>query len=423
MAGQDINVNDQEEEMPVENDLEEEVDPPVDIIDDLEEDPEEPSLPEGDSIDIDLGEDLELNNLDKEKKRKKKDLPKEPKDKTIYYKELGKIYRSPIRKVLNMFSVNLSSGIGVTKYKQFLDNVTFVQQGGSNLQFINGSQETPVGTIHQGFSSWFNQPGFVQATPDENLFPTPAPYLVNPVNNSLIADRTLVFDGDSDLQFKSYSFGVPLLLSLHFNFKNFRLGAGMSYEFQKVAAFKPTAHKELINEYKPNIATVTNKRQFLLLGYKFYDYWDYSFAGEIAFGKFKAPNKKFDNSLIDRSLFWNIGVSIEKNLSEYFRLILKPNLEFKNYKLNLPNGSAQMKTRYPSLFINLGVSYNFPEIPRSPIKEDHTQLKHVITNRLRGKRIEVRGQPFYKEQNPKVGQNHRRLIKYKGKNKRKLNPY
>jgi hypothetical protein len=36
---------------------------------------------------------------------------------------------------------------------------------------------------------------------------------------------------------------------------------------------------------------------------------------------------------------------------------------------------------------------------------------------------EVRGQVFWKEQNPKIGQNHRQLIRNKATNKKKSHPY
>ena len=67
---------------------------------------------------------------------------------------------------------------------------------------------------------------------------------------------------------------------------------------------------------------------------------------------------------------------------------------------------------------------NIPELRRSPIKADHVQLKHVITHPRNGRLEEVRGQPLWKKQNPKIGQNNRRLnddkVIYK-KNRRLIN--
>ena len=113
---------------------------------------------------------------------------------------------------------------------------------------------------------------------------------------------------------------------------------------------------------------------------------------------------------------------MEKELSEYFRVIVKPSIDIKNYKVSVPGGS-EIRHGHPTLFLQVGVSINIPEIPRSPISNDHIQLKHVITDPKTGRLIEVRGQPITKWQNPKVGQNHRKLFRYKRKNKKKLNPY
>jgi hypothetical protein len=46
-------------------------------------------------------------------------------------------------------------------------------------------------------------------------------------------------------------------------------------------------------------------------------------------------------------------------------------------------------------------------------------MNHAHGNREYRSRVH----PFYKKQNPNYGENYPRLIKYKGKNKRKLNPY
>ena len=70
----------------------------------------------------------------------------------------------------------------------------------------------------------------------------------------------------------------------------------------------------------------------------------------------------------------------------------------------------QVSHNYNAFYLQFGISMNIPELRRSPIKADHVQLKHVITDPKYGRLEEVRGQPLWKKQNPKVGQNHRRFI-------------
>jgi len=127
-------------------------------------------------------------------------------------------------------------------------------------------------------------------------------------------------------------------------------------------------------------------------------------------------------------MYFNIGFPIEYEFSEYFRAYIRPSYEFKNYTITSHLGD--ILHHHPTLFMHFGVRYNIPEIPRCKIKslnppgndypEDFTnkhcriQKKHIHGDRA------FRGQPFYKKQNPKIGENHPNLIKYRLFNRRKL---
>jgi hypothetical protein len=67
--------------------------------------------------------------------------------------------------------------------------------------------------------------------------------------------------------------------------------------------------------------------------------------------------------------------------------------------------------------LKLGVSIRYPDLPRCPLKACHTQIKHIHYGN------EYRGQPLPIKQNRKYGELNPKLKKYKGRNKRKLNPY
>jgi hypothetical protein len=90
--------------------------------------------------------------------------------------------------------------------------------------------------------------------------------------------------------------------------------------------------------------------------------------------------------------------------------------------MTLPDNSFILNNHH-SFHLQFGITIKIPEIPRSPIEADHVQLKHVITDPATGRLMEVRGQPFWKKQNPKVGENDRKLWRYKWRNKRKMHPY
>jgi len=333
------------------------------------------------------------------------------------------IYRGPIRKILNNFSFTVTTGYGNTKYKHKLEGFYLVQT--PTNQYIANNDGQPLGNEFDVYSDWLNNPILAQTITKIDSFDVPFRPIVNPVNNPLLQSDMEIFNADSlGLQFAGKGLSIPLLLSLRYNFKKFRIGGGYMFEYHQIKPFKPNESVESlgIRDYQPNFSSTFYKRYWGEIGYRFYDFWEYSFAGELQVGKFNAGGN-FNSALIQRGMYFNFGVSIEKNLSEYFRVILKPSYDFKNYTISIPGTGKAIAHKQPTFFIQLGISITFPEIPRSPIKSDHVQLKHVITDPATGRYMEVRGQPIWKIQNPKVGENHRKLWKYKGKNKKKINPY
>lgn len=329
------------------------------------------------------------------------------------------IYRNPARVFLNQFSLTVTTGYGATIYSQDLNGVYFYQDATS--QFILSNAEN-LGTTFSGFSNWLNNPELGFATSLDNPFEIPFDYLGNPVNNPTLRDPTFLIDTDSvDFGFRGTSHGIPINLMLHYNYQKFRIGIGYTYEKQFVRDLKPTAFVDQVRPYEPNFNSTRYTRLYGMLGYQFYSWWTYDFVAELNVGKINA-GPQFNRGAITRGLYTNFGVSIENNWSEYFRVIIRPSIDFKSYTTNLPDG-ASVQTRQPSFFIQFGISISYPDIPRSPMKSDHVQLKHVYTDPVTGRRMEVRGQPIWKRQNPKVGENHRKLWRYKAKNKKKLSPY
>lgn len=331
------------------------------------------------------------------------------------------IYRSPFKAFLNNFSFTVSTGYGVTNYSHNLNGFYYVQT--PTQQFIAENRGEALGTQANVVGNWFNNPIVGQTLILADSFDVPFMRLDNPVNNPRLQSGVLVLNADSiGLGFRGKGRSIPLLASFRFNYQKFRIGLGFMLEYHRVGTLKPTVLSDQIRAYVPDFKTAFFTRYFLNLGYRFYDFWDYSFAGELQVGRFNAGGN-FNSAFIQRGMYFNLGISIEKNLSEYFRIIAKPSYDFKNYNLSVPGTNGVIKHNQPTFFLQFGISITFPEIPRSPIKSDHVQLKHVITDPASGRLMEVRGQPIWKRQNPKVGENDRRLWRYKRKNRKKLNPY
>ena len=298
------------------------------------------------------------------------------------------IYRNPILVALNKISITGKIGYGRTKFSHTLSDVYFFQNNGHQYIFSNKTENPTYPIV--AYTEWLN----------------------NPQEISIERQNEQVFlnTDTATLGFEEMLGVIPITLNFHYQYKDYRVGVGLSFERQSIKPLQPIGYTNEIRPYKPNFSRTTFSKKFLLLGYKFYRYWDYDFVAELQYGTINLGKNFNKNAMSRGGTFVNFGVSIEDNWSEYFRVILRPSFDYKSYVIRLPDQTT-VKHRYSSFLLQLGLSINIPEIPRSPIKADHAQVKHVHTNTKTGKKMEVRGQPIWKKQNPKVGENHRRMWK------------
>ena len=312
---------------------------------------------------------------------------------TLYTKE---DLRGPsgFRIFLSKFSFSLTSGYDRTYYKHKLDGYNIVQRDGQPLM-LTPSVTSNVGDSALVFMNWLNAPT---------------------QTGIRIESTDLVVSSDSIKQgYRGSGGGVPLQLVLHYNIKKFRIGIGGALEMHGIKKLKPLSDNELMREYESNATWALFKRYFLMLGYEVHEFKEYTFVGDIHVGKLK-HGKKFEN--IGNGIYVNIGGSIERNISEYLRGVIRPSIDIKSYKIELPGVAEPIKHRQLGLYLNLGFSYSFPPLKRCPIKTCHSQIDHQHSgNEFRSRRHKI-----YKKQHPNYGENDPTLLKYKGKNKNKLNP-
>jgi hypothetical protein len=333
------------------------------------------------------------------------------------------IYRPPLRVFANYFTWTVTTGYGNTRFSHQLEDFYFFQNDqGQFLVPITG--ETLPATL-QGYQNWLNSPSLGNSISVSSSFDVPNDKLDNPVNNPALTSDSILFRTDtSSLGFAGGAPSIPLTLQVHFSYQKFRVGFGYGYERQWVKSLEPSIESVngiAIRDYQPNFKGIRHTRLFGMLGYEFYRWWYNTFNAEIQVGRIRS-GPELDRTVLSQGLFINLGVSFEHIFSEYFRLVVRPSYDIKQYSINLPEGNS-INHRYNAMFLQVGVSIRIPEIPRSPMKSDHVQLKHVLYDPEKDRLIEVRGQPFWKRQNPKVGENHRKLWRYKFKNRRKMHPY
>ena len=338
------------------------------------------------------------------------------------YKKYG-IYRNPALVISNKISWTLSMGSGRTHFNHSLKNFYLYQS--SEVQLIRSKNtESFSGDFINGQTNWLNNPTDMEDVNVGDLFDVGYDRLDSPVYNAQLNAQTVFLDGDTaDFQFQSLWSSIPINFSAHYDFLKFRIGVGIHYEKLRTNVLSPTSNNYGILDYDPGFKTTKLYKYYGILGYKFYEEWNSALVGEIQIGNVKLSGE-FNNDLMNSSLMVNLGLNYEYHFSEYLRFVLKPSFEIKSYKMNILDASGtlldQVSHNYNAFYIQVGISINIPELRRSPLAADHVQLKHVITDPKKGRLEEVRGQVLWKEQNPKIGQNHRRLIRNKAINKKKI---
>lgn len=294
-----------------------------------------------------------------------------------------------LRKILKNFNFGVSTGFGNTFFSHKLDGFGVYQASGASPQIFAGST-----TIR--YNNWVNDVSI------DNTAPLGGVFVANP--------------GSADLGFKGNAFNIPLQVFLYYGFKDrYRIGGGYSYELMSIGTFHPTNLSDNISDFQPANPTGFVRKYYGMVGYTFYRMGEYLFTGDLQIGSWK-PKGNF-NAAVTGGTYINLGVTIERELSEYLKLFARPSFEFKSYSLTTPDKAIDHSV--DALYINIGFTYRIPELLRCFLNDCHAQINHAHGNR----EYRSRKHPIYKKQNPGYGENNRTLIKYKGKNKKKLDPY
>ena len=296
------------------------------------------------------------------------------------------------RKILSKITVGLSTGYGSTTFKHELDGFGIIQNPDSLPKLFQSANLT------SGYSNWLNK-----VTTSGNTT-QPGAFLVN-------SDTT-------SIGFKSKAFNIPIKATLHVEFDHYRIGGGYSYEYVNMGAFKPTQFGDRIDNFSTDFNSFFMQKYFGMIGGTVYRYYEYLLVVDANVGGYNL-GKNFDKSLIKKGIFLNLGVTVEREMSEYFRIFVRPSYEIKSYKLSIPETTQSVTHKFNAFYLNVGATYRIPELRKCFLNNCKAQMNHSHGNRNYRSRVH----PIYKKQNPHYGENHPNLIKYKGKNKKKLSPY
>lgn len=308
------------------------------------------------------------------------------------------IKRSPIRAVLNKFSLIVApGGYGRTFYSNPIESGNVIEYN-NNVYLLDNYWMDRDSIRFSGLGSWMTNPTIVRKAlaPDE--------------------EHRILYSDSLDLFYRGSGYNIPLTAILHFDFSRFRIGGGITYEWHRFNTMGPKGYDGV--HYNFPFKTSYFK-YFATFGGKVYRYrgWDYYLDLRVGMHNYKSD---YTNLSAYKRIYFNVGVPMEFELSEYFFIYVRPSFDFKGYTINMPTpeGAGQYPSSFqvnqPTFSVQVGVRLKYPEVPRCPVKSCRTQLKHVHDG------YEFRGQPFQKEQNPKIGELYPKYHRDKWRNRRKL---
>ena len=302
--------------------------------------------------------------------------------------------RISFRTILTRLHLNVGTGYGRTFYKHDLDGFTVVRREDGTQYIIQNNGFSLTDTV-EGFREWVN-------LPERNLF------LIDQNSDSIVSSDT------SSLTYRAGGGSLPFEFTLQYVTERFRAGIGAGLEFHSIGQFTPSAGEEVIGPLSLSTNSSTFTRLFVTFGGVVLDRRKYDILADLRIGTVGLGGG-FDNNLVDKGLFFNIGVGYEYHFSEIFRAWGRFAYDAKNYTMTLPGTGVNIQHNQPALFLQFGVSFNLPALKRCPVDKCHTQINHMHE----GKEYRSKRHPFWKMQNPHYGENNPTLIPHKRKNRRK----
>lgn len=289
---------------------------------------------------------------------------------------------------------SLSTGYGNTYFRSRLDGFGVLQAPDSAVKIYDLAVPNTI------YENWVNRV-------------TPNPWGFRPSHFRVRSDT-------ARLGFRGNGLNIPFKASIHYEFLGrYRIGGGYAYQWLSIGALEPTAFTDRICNFFPASPRGGWMRHyFIMFGASFYRIDRFLFTADLNIGGF-SPGRNFDLSTFRNGAYVNLGMTVERELSEYLRAFVRPSFDFKSYRLALPGTTKEIRLGINTLYVNVGLTYTIPDLPRCFHPDCRIQVNHPHGNREYRSRVH----PLFMKQNPGYGENNPQLIKYKKRNKKRLNPY
>lgn len=301
--------------------------------------------------------------------------------------------------IIGGFSLHAGTGFGVAFYGHEIQGPGMLQQKDGNV-FLFDNTYVITDSLNVGYAGWVNNA---------------QPYAQIP-----IGDEDFLLGSDSiPVKYKGVGGSIPVSITLSYTYDRYRFGGGISYEQSFSAKFYPNVESNNLQPFKSDYITSSITKYYGYLGGDVFRSLRHTIAVDAMVGTYKFGKKNYNRDQIRTKLFVNVGVSFERSLSEYFKVYVRPSAEFKSYDLSIPGLGYTVNHTAPALYFTVGAIIRMPDLNKCPVSQCRTQINHRHGDRIYRSKMH----PFWKWQDPDYGQNFPQLVKYKGKNKKKKNPY
>ena len=304
---------------------------------------------------------------------------------------------SPIREFLNNFNLQIEKGYGFFLYQNELTDVSVIRNPrGDQLFIVPLGQEGGNSGIN-AYSNWFND--------------------LTPLDVFRVDDDAQVARTDTtSFAFQNNGRINPWTLRLSFSLKKvdklrlkttgdrvmsddefLRVGLGVSsgsLKFRNTVNYQDVDAR--IGEFTLPQTEISTSKIFGSLTYNAYSLMDVSFLVDVAGGIWRTKKSDMNQDLVTYDPFLNIGFIMEKTVSKYFKLYIRPSFEMRSYSL-----SNEVITTNHSLnvfTVDIGALIKYPTYPRNRHGANRVQMEHVFNGRI------YRGRSIFRPQNPRTGQ-------------------
>ena len=289
--------------------------------------------------------------------------------------------RPSFRRLLNRIHISASIGYGATQYShQALhldtDEAAIVFKEGDKFYLYSGDP----GVVY--LIRWFDG----------------AYIRMNSYTDWKLAD---IEKGKNQVKFEGKGSTLPISFSGHVDlWEKMRLGLGGAFFINTLAKLEPEEAYASLGSYVPSQKEHYHLRPFVILGYKFIENSTLSVLLDTNFGfdfMYSSADGRFTECFNEGAQ--NLGLTLEGNISEYFRLLGRLSYEKSHLTNFLNNKKIAVVLEQARVLFQLGFSLNYPEIPRCPLAGCKIERKHkhggevyrgvsIFTNRdAQGRRI------------------------------------